>query len=283
MREWFGDDQELDGVVPDQSPTPWIGPPDMADQSAAWQTNPWRPGPPNHPEAFGRLFLPTCPEVNVSVTHREDPAQRPRLIVTKAGPADTRLVVLLLPGGRARSVQAARGTQGANLRLIPFARVASRRLRDRPAAVWRLRYRVRGWNEPCFDPVRDTEWALDEVRHRHPAARVALIGHSMGGRTAFRCAGDPSVHGVCAFAPWTEVGEPVAQLSGRIVVIAHGDLDRITDPVLSRTYAERAALAGADVRFEVVAGEGHALLRRAGRWNALVTEFLGLVEAPASR
>ena len=219
----------------------------------------------------------------MSTTHRGDPTQRPRLIVTKAGPVDTRLVVLFLPGGRARSAQTARGTQAANLRLISFARIAGRRLRNHPAAVWRLRYRVRGWNEPSFDPVQDTAWALDEARRRHPGARVALIGHSMGGRTAFRCAGDPSVLGVCAFAPWTEVGEPVAQLAGRTVVIAHGDLDRITDPLLSRSYAERAALAGADVRFEIVAGEGHALLRRAARWKALITEFLDLVEAAPSR
>jgi len=36
-----------------------------------------------------------------------------------------------------------------------------------------------------------------------------LVGHSMGGRTALRCAADQAVVGVCALAPWIEPGEPV--------------------------------------------------------------------------
>jgi pimeloyl-ACP methyl ester carboxylesterase len=93
-------------------------------------------------------------------------------------------------------------------------------------------------------------WALDEVRRRHPRARVVFIGHSMGGRTALRCAGDPSVVGVCALAPWIEPGEPSAHLAGRTVLIAHSDRDRITDPEMSREFAEQVALAGAEVRFD---------------------------------
>jgi predicted esterase len=98
----------------------------------------------------------------------------------------------------------------------------------------------------------------------------------MGGRTALRCGGDDLVGGVCALAPWIEPGEPVAHLAGRKILIAHGDRDRVTDPQESREFAERAAGAGADVRFQTMAGDGHAMLRHARGWNALVTDFVAI-------
>jgi hypothetical protein len=104
----------------------------------------------------------------------------------------------------------------------------------------------------------------------------------MGGRVALRVADDPAVTGVCALAPWTPEGEPVAQLADRTVLIAHGDRDRMTDPALSYTYAERAKeVTDAVARFEVL-GEGHALLRRYREWTLLVRRFtlgvLGVVD-----
>ena len=216
-----------------------------------------------------------------------DTGERPRLLITEAGGSTVRTVVLVLPGGTARSVVAARGWQLAQLRMIPFARVARGAVAreasaGRPAAVWRLRYRVRGWNAPRLDPVQDARWALAEVQRRHPAAQVVLIGHSMGGRAALRCAADPNVVGVCALAPWIEPGEPVDQLAGLALVIAHGDRDRITDPRMSAAYAERAAAAGADVRLQIMPGDGHGMLRHASRWNAVVRKFVTtLVQAGA--
>jgi dienelactone hydrolase len=168
--------------------------------------------------------------------------------------------------------------------MIPFARVAALATASGHAtAVWRLGYRLRGWNAPTLDPVLDARWALAEVQRRHPGARVILVGHSMGGRAVLRCADDPSVIGVCALAPWVEPGEPVDHLAGLSVVIAHGDRDRITDPRQSAIFAERAAAAGARIRFQVMRADGHAMLRHAARWNTVVRDFVTATVAAAAR
>jgi len=206
----------------------------------------------------------------------------PRIVVTAPGPATVRAVVLLLPGGKARSQGRFRANQLTNLRMIPFGRVVRDRVRGLPVAVWRLHYRVRGWNEPTLDPVLDARWAVGEIRRRHRGAHIYLVGHSMGGRTALRCAADQAVVGVCALAPWIEPGEPVQQLAGCTVVIAHGDRDRTCDPHLSRAYADAAAGVGADVRFQSMPGDGHGMVVRAGRWNDVVRRFVAsLVDAPS--
>ena len=181
-------------------------------------------------------------------------------------------VVLVLGGGRADSL--ARGSRRhlSYQRMRPFARTAARAAGPRGVAVWRLRYRVRGWNGDARDPVRDAFWALELAATRHPGAPVVLVGHSMGGRTALHAAGAPAVVAVCALAPWIEPGDPVDQLAGKLVVIAHGDRDRVTDPANSRRYATDAARAGATVAHFEVAGESHALLRRAADWHTLVRD-----------
>jgi pimeloyl-ACP methyl ester carboxylesterase len=120
--------------------------------------------------------------------------------------------------------------------------------------------------------VSDTRWALDQLRPR--GVPVVLVGHSMGGRAALHAADDPSVLGVCALAPWTERGEPVRQLAGKSLLIAHGDRERYTDPRLSYEYAVRAKAVTDDVcRFEVL-GDGHAMLRRSGEWTRLVRNYV---------
>jgi pimeloyl-ACP methyl ester carboxylesterase len=141
-------------------------------------------------------------------------------------------------------------------------------------AVWVLRYRYRGWNEPDQDPVRDARWALDQARQRHPGAPVALLGHSMGARAALLVAGDPAVTAVCALAPWITPDEPVGQLRDRAVLIAHGDRERMTSPRLSFDYALAArGVSDRVCRFDVL-GDGHAMLRRAGDWSWLVCRFV---------
>ena len=137
-----------------------------------------------------------------------------------------------------------------------------------------LRYRVRGWNAPDLDPVRDARWALAEVEREHPGVPVVLVGHSMGGRTALRVADHPTVVAVCALAPWIEPGEPYAQLAGRSLLIAHGDRERMTDPAQSYRYAVQArSVASRVARFSVL-GDGHAMLKRAGDWTRLVVDFV---------
>lgn len=161
--------------------------------------------------------------------------------------------------------------QLAYLRMVPFAADIGRR--GRGVAVYLLRNRYRGWNSPTEHPVEDARWALARIGERHGGVPVALVGHSMGGRVALRVAGDRDVVGVCALAPWTVRGEPVEQLAGRAVLIAHGDRDRTTEPGLSYRYAERARRVTDRVARFHVHGEGHAMLRKAGAWTRLTTGF----------
>lgn len=105
-------------------------------------------------------------------------------------------VVLVLGGGRADSL--ARGSRRhlSYQRMRPFARTAARAAGPRGIAVWRLRYRVRGWNGDARDPVRDAFWALALAATRHPGAPVVLVGHSMGGMTIMALAeAHPEVFG----------------------------------------------------------------------------------------
>jgi dienelactone hydrolase len=185
--------------------------------------------------------------------------------------------VLVLPGGRADSFDRTDSRQLTAVRMRPFARSLHRRGAEHGVAVWLLRYRYRGWNGTEMSPVPDAMWALDEVRRRHGEVPVALVGHSMGGRTALRVAGDSSVRGVVALAPWLLDTEPVEQLAGRAVLIAHGNGDRVTSPRASRQYAERAA-AVTRVRYVAIRADVHAMLCRWRAWHRLATDFaLGVV------
>lgn len=179
----------------------------------------------------------------------------------------------MLHGGRKTSRQPTSALQGPVLRMWPFARSVSRAGRAHGVAAWSLRYRLRGWNAAAEDPVVDTRWALDEVRRRVGDARVVLVGHSMGGRAALRAAADPLVAGVVALAPWLPDEEEVGHLAGRQVLIAHGDQERMTDPAGSYAYALRARQVTPAVCRFVVAGDGHAMLRRATDWHWLATAF----------
>jgi dienelactone hydrolase len=181
-------------------------------------------------------------------------------------------IVLVLGGGSAVNANQASRRNLAYQRMRPFARIVHRDLRTHGVAVWQLRYRVRGWNRAAADPVVDAEWALAVAAREHPGVPIVLVGHSMGGRTALYAAGHEAVVGVVGLAPWVEPGDPYAQLAGRTLVIAHGDLDRITDPANSRAYAHEAAAAGARVAHFVVVGEKHAMLHRARAWNRLVRD-----------
>ena len=185
-----------------------------------------------------------------------------------------RSIVLVLHGGQVRGAVPARRRRLSYLRMYPFARSLHRRNGRHGMSVRLLRYRYRGWNEPELHPVQDARWALTQLRERHPGVPVVLLGHSMGGRVALRVADDAAVVAVCALAPWTREGEPVRQLAGRSVLIAHGDRERMTDPRLSYRFAVRAKEVTDRVcRFEVL-GDGHAMLRRARDWSGLVSRFV---------
>lgn len=185
-------------------------------------------------------------------------------------------VMLLLHGGRVNSYEpVSRG----NLAAARMGLMAREVRRDPALPVLALRYRVRGWNDDggarTPDPVRDALHALDEVERRLGPVPVILVGHSIGGRTAVRVAGYPTVRAVAALAPWLPETEPVDTLVGRTVLIAHGRRDRVTDPELSIAFARRAA-AVADAVYLKLLDDRHAMLRTPGAWRRLVTDFAAL-------
>lgn len=189
--------------------------------------------------------------------------------------------VLVLHGGREVSRQVTAPNQLAVLRMLDI--YVGLRRRSSAAAVYLLKYRLRGWNadpagavEPA--PVVDVRWALDEITARHGAVPVVLLGHSMGGRTAFAVADDPRVAGVCALAPWLPAGEPlVTTRRDQRFVIAHGTADRTTSAAGSLGYAQRLRAAGASVARLELSGGRHALLEKARLWHGLAVEVsLGL-------
>ncbi len=183
-------------------------------------------------------------------------------------------MAIVLHGGRERSVRAAEPWQLAALRMRPFVRTLVSAGRGDGLAVWTLGYRYRGWNGDAAHPVADARWALDQIAGRYGEVPAALVGHSMGGRAALRVAGHPRVVSMAALAPWLPEDEPVDQLAGRTVLIAHGDHERMTDPRLSYAYALRARKVTNRVcRFDV-RGDGHAMLGRARDWHDLTRRFV---------
>jgi len=183
--------------------------------------------------------------------------------------------VLLAHGGRTRSTAPVTPYQPAVLRMIPVAAAIRRALPGRATVVTRPLYRLRGWNGELASPVADLTEALDQVGERYGPVPVVLIGHSMGARTAMRVAGHPRVIAVAGLAPWLPSGEPVEQLAGRQVLLAHATNDRVTPPAETWAFAERAAAVTDVAAIEVRNGE-HTMLRRAAVWHRIAAEFVRL-------
>lgn len=205
----------------------------------------------------------------MSVVSRPAPRVRFR---SPHGPV--RGVVLVLHGGKARSRRSPYRWQLAVARMAPFAAQLARAGRSEGLAVGTVLYRMRGWNGAQAEPVRDVEAILGQVRARYGPVPVVLVGHSMGGRAALRCAGDASVTGVVALAPWLEAAEPLSQLAGKQVLILHGDRDRWTDPRASLRYAHAGQGVARTLGRVQINGEGHTMLRRAPVWHELTLAFV---------
>jgi hypothetical protein len=188
--------------------------------------------------------------------------------------------ILVLHGGREHGLDRTHPLQHAYLRMIDL--YVGLRLRSRRCAVYLLQHRVRGWNAGLAEepsPVSDARWALKRIASTHPGLPIALLGHSMGGRTAFAVTDSPGVVGVCALAPWLPEGEPLpAQNDRQRFVIAHGDADHTTSPAESLAFAGRLREQGGRVAYLSQAGGRHALLDEPWLWHRFaVRTSLGLV------
>ncbi|MFI6939500.1 alpha/beta hydrolase [Streptomyces sp. NPDC050418] len=199
-------------------------------------------------------------------------------------------VVLLLPAGDETSTRRAHPLALANVRAL--GRRLARAGREEGLVAHTVHYRRRGWNGADAQPAADAVWAVDEVVRRYGDVPVCLAGVDMGGRAALHAGGHTAVNSVLALAPWLpEPGagsgepEPVKQLVGRWVLIAHGTNDERTDPELSFGYAERLKKANRNTaRFEVHS-DGHALMQHRAEVFALAADFVrgALFGEPFSR
>ena len=183
-------------------------------------------------------------------------------------------VVVVAHGGQEVSTARTSALQPAVLRMVPVAAAIGRAVRGHGVAVRRPRFAVRGWNGEQASPVHDLNELLDGLRGEFGPVPVVLVGHSMGARAALRAAGHPCVAAVAGLAPWLPPGEPVDQLAGRNILLAHGTADLVTSPADTWAYAGRARALTAVAEIEVRGGE-HAMLRRAALWHCLAAAFTG--------
>lgn len=190
--------------------------------------------------------------------------------LTRIDAPSPRAVVLLLHGGKEHSSEPVDNRSASWRRMAAVQRAVTPAAHGAGASTWLLRYQVRGWNGGA--PVVDARWALDEVRRALGEVPVVLLGHSMGGRTAVHVAGDPSVLGVVALAPWFPQGETVAGLPGKTLRAAHGSSDKITSARATRAFVERARAVGADAQFTDMGRVGHYMFRRVSAWNEFAAE-----------
>jgi dienelactone hydrolase len=181
-------------------------------------------------------------------------------------------VVVVAHGGQSVSIEPTSAYQLAVLRMIPLVAAIRHAVRGQGVVVRRPRFEVRGWNDADAAPVRDLTRLLDDLREEFGPVPVVLVGHSMGARAALRAAGHSSVTAAAGLAPWLPPGEPVDQLAGRRILLAHGTADAVTSPADTWVYAEQARALTTVTEIEVRTGE-HTMLWRAPLWHALAAAF----------
>lgn len=198
-------------------------------------------------------------------------AERTPSLFTIAPKSAARGVALIAHGGKSRSNAPDSHLRSPALRMLPFSADLARAGRRGGLAVAQLRYRVVGYNDG--DPVRDVEWAIDQLADRFDGP-VCVVGHSMGARAALRAAGHERVTAVAGLAPWCPPAEPVHQLSGRTVMLVHGTNDRVTDPARSIELGRRAREAAVRLVRVELPRTGHTMLQRLPVWQSLTRRFV---------
>jgi dienelactone hydrolase len=181
-------------------------------------------------------------------------------------------MVLLLHGGQEHSTEPVTGRSLSLRRAQALALAIRRRAHARGLGIWVLRYRTVGWNGDGHDKIQDARWALDRIRAERGEVPVALLGHSMGARTACRVADHDLVRGAVALAPWLPADDPVEALASRVLHAAHGRRDEITSAAQTAAYVERARTVATRATFTDMGDVGHYLLRGARAWHAFALE-----------
>jgi dienelactone hydrolase len=178
--------------------------------------------------------------------------------------------VLVLPGGKPESTAKSHPLQLTNQRIEWLARSLRHRLGS-GVLVRRVQYRVRGWNSAGLDALRDAATALDSMREHFDAAKIVVVGHSMGGRVAAHLSASGYVGAVVALAPWWPRDD--ADLIPNTLLVMHGTADTWTDPRSSYRQTVHARDRGVDAKWISIEGAGHYLFRQWPRWHGLTAQF----------
>lgn len=214
-------------------------------------------------------------------------SSHPRAVLrTVADRPDADLAVLVLHGGSSDSFEPVRRTSLAAARLIPVAWAIARGP-DRPA-VYRLRNSVRGWNGDGTAVLADARDAIRRIvaGSGRPDRPIVLVGHSLGGRVAFRLAGSTGsapVVGAVGLAPWAVETDPVDHLDGVPLAVVQGTADRTIPLPTTRPWLARAVAAGAEIDEMVIDGGDHTMLRGWRRWHAATVAGVSWVRHAAAR
>lgn len=188
--------------------------------------------------------------------------------------------VICVNGGQSREVA---GTWSATLEWLVQGLASSF-----PALGFaEVRYRIKSWRQ-LDSCIEDARAAIDAAG----AARVLLLGFSMGGAVAIATASEPGVERVVGLAPWIPDQLGLETLRGRRVDVLHGSLDRYLPGIpgvsaaASRRGFDRARSLGVEGSYTLIRGGVHGValrgpgggtfpLPRARAWLRLVTALLG--------
>lgn len=182
-------------------------------------------------------------------------------------------IVVTLHGGPERGFWPTPAWSAPYLRMIPFGERVRELSQDRIAVV-RLRHTQTGWNGRRRTTVGQATWLLGDIAQKRPGMPIGLLGHSLGGRTAFAAAAFGQVTSVVALAPWVTESDPVEHLRDVDTLVIQGDRDGVCPPEDSRAFVERVRASGGRIAYEEIPGAGHMMLREHRRWHDLAARHL---------